>query len=214
MAIAVDSTSSGSSGSSPFILSHTCSGSDRVLIVFVMSTDGGGTPSVTYNGTSMTLIVSRNIADEMKGFAFGLEDPDTGTHDISVTGITPGRTGVSAISFTGAGGWDASGAASGNNSSSANASVTVNTNRTIGYVAASAVVNGGAVTLTYLGDGTEFANFNSDDVSERIATAYTSYASGTDITEDWSKSATAKWCAVGVEVYEPSVANSGFFIMM
>lgn len=205
MALAVDSTSSLATSSNPMVVAHTCSGVDRVLLVFVMSTDGGGTPSVTYNGDAMTLIASRNVADQMKGFIFGLVDPDTGTNNISVSGVTPTRSTVFGISFTDCGGWDASATASADNSSSANAAVTVNTNKDSGFVVGAAIMNGSGVSLTYLGAGTEWANIDSDDASERGAAAYTSFTSGSNITQSWSKSTTAKWCAIGVEVYQAMV---------
>lgn len=205
MAIALDATSSGTGAASPFNVSHTISGSDRVLIVLVMSTDGITVTSVTYNGVAMTLIASRDNASEMSGRVYGLLAPATGTHNITVTTDAPTACTVFAASFTGASGYDASASASGNNSSSADASVTVATNRSIGFVVSGGVANGATQTLTYSGAGTEIANIDDNSNSLRGAAAYKSFTGGSDITHTWTKGTNpAKWCAIGAEVYELS----------
>ena len=110
MAIAEDATSSATaSSSSSLTFSHTCTGSERLLLVavshVVIFDDVPGTQSVTYNGVSMTSIASTNIST---GFGrvltqlFRLVAPATGAHDIVVTFSKTAYLGPTcAISYTG-----------------------------------------------------------------------------------------------------------------
>ena len=213
MAIAVDSTSSGyvtsaDSGTS-FNVSHTCTGSNLVLVVIVSQTDGVGTnPSVTYNGVAMTLVDS--IDSSMASFIFALVNPATGTHNITVTKAASTNVAAANVSFNGAGGYSAHSAASANNASAA--SVTVNTATTgNGYVAAGAIANDVGITMTYAGSGTQFVN---TDTGPQIFTgAYTYFASGADVTESWTHGST-KWAITGIEVYELATDTGGMFFML
>lgn len=101
--LAIDSVSSAEQvGNSPLTWSHTCSGSDRGLIVgvsvFVMDI-----LSVTYNGDALTLIGTGTANGSTKTFLYQLINPDSGTHDIVVTPDGPGLSlSCGGISFTGA----------------------------------------------------------------------------------------------------------------
>lgn len=207
MAIAVDSTSTGTNTAGTTVtVAHTCSGSDRVLIVVASAQDGVSTPSATYNGVSMTLVTSIN-GSQMSSFMFALVAPATGANNIVVTKGSGDEYGVMAVSFTGAGGYSAFSSA---NNNSGTASDTTNTaTGGNGYV-----VTGGAknidTTVTYTGSGTGFANFAS--ASQRYMGAYSSFAGGADVTETWTFTS-AKWALTGIEVYElASTSRGGFFL--
>lgn len=96
MAIAYDATSNNSSSSSTNVTwSHTCTGSDRFLYLFVFAT--GGTPSATYNGVSMTLETSNSGT---AGYSFSLMNPASGANTVSIS-ASSGILGGVATSYTG-----------------------------------------------------------------------------------------------------------------
>lgn len=111
MAVAFDAVGPSSAGTSTTGTSlswnHTCSGSNRLLVVGAAigaSDDTGITATATYNGTSMTsagLVHSNNSTD---GYVqiFYLAAPATGANTVAIT-ITGGSVDIEAgsISFTG-----------------------------------------------------------------------------------------------------------------
>ena len=111
MAIAFDSvTENGQvdSPSSPTTYSHTCSGSDRFLLVGVTlrrsPSPAGTISSVTYNGAAMTLVGTPALiaSNTQRVHLYYLENPDAGTNTISIT-HTAGQTNLwsLAASYTG-----------------------------------------------------------------------------------------------------------------
>lgn len=102
MAIAFDAFSTGKSNStSSLTVSHTCSGSDRILIVQTMC-NGAFTTGVTYNGTSMTLLLQDKDggAGGSGTSVYYLLNPDSGTHDI-VASLSTNYIVLTAASYTG-----------------------------------------------------------------------------------------------------------------
>lgn len=89
MAIAFDTTSySGlNAGGSTHTFSHTTSGSDRYLLVHILTiTAYNAVSSVTYNGSSMTLLEEGLIFDgTYYGHLYGIVNPTSGAHDVEVT---------------------------------------------------------------------------------------------------------------------------------
>lgn len=102
MAIAYDSSSLGPNppATAPQTWSHTCSGSDRLLVVGAVSLNDTVT-GVTYNGTSMTFIAKTSYPGAgRQGVAmYYLLNPATGTNTISVNGS--GNVTGFASSYTG-----------------------------------------------------------------------------------------------------------------
>jgi hypothetical protein len=90
-AVGPSAAGAGQTGStSPFTWSHTCSGTDRLLLVGVgigSSNDGSITTTATYNGVSMTSLAKRHSNDQSSGYAelFALVNPDSGTNTVSIT---------------------------------------------------------------------------------------------------------------------------------
>lgn len=117
MALAIDATSSGvnitnQTAGGTTTVSHTCTGSNRVLIVSISTWNNGGTGTgcsgVTYNGVAMTAIGNSTGSTGTTTGQFYTEQwrlvaPATGTNNIvaTVAGKTD-KLGVAAISFTGA----------------------------------------------------------------------------------------------------------------
>ncbi len=100
MAIAFDAKSNNSSGATTW--SHTCTGSNLVLVVLVAQTTGStAITGVTYNGISMTQ--SQNVVDGYNFATFYLVNPSTGTHTVSVShNTTTGGLFGGSVSFSGA----------------------------------------------------------------------------------------------------------------
>ncbi|HEU5114651.1 MAG TPA: hypothetical protein VFT82_02710 [Candidatus Paceibacterota bacterium] len=87
--------------------SHTVSGSNRALVVFVYNADGSGggsdnISSVTYNGTAMTRVNDAYTDNGQRIFGYILLNPVTGTHTISVTtSSSQNQLGGVSLSYTG-----------------------------------------------------------------------------------------------------------------
>jgi hypothetical protein len=104
--IAFDAASGGATaGTTTLTVSHTCSGTNRVLIVVVST--GGGTgdtvSGVTYNGLAMTNLWDAADGTLALGSGWMIVDPPTGTHNIVATfGASLSAYGeLSATSWTG-----------------------------------------------------------------------------------------------------------------
>lgn len=101
MAIAFDAASGANSASnvSSINWNHTVTGSDTVL--FVMVDTGNNSPSVTFNGVSMTSLGTAN-AGGYYATLFGLLAPASGTHTVVVT-LGSGTNAISgnSTSYTG-----------------------------------------------------------------------------------------------------------------
>lgn len=94
---------------STLTISHTCSGTNRVLVVSVMSCGGvfgsGIVSSVTYDGTNMNLIVNDSVIPGLYAHntCWYLSNPTSGTHSIIVKFADKARSAiVGAFSFNGA----------------------------------------------------------------------------------------------------------------
>ena len=103
MAIALDTTTSSSSASSTsWTFSHTCSGSDRVLLVGFFKFGGGDSVTgVTYNGVSMTQL-GKGVADA-SGYVYlyGLVNPATGANNVVASSSASVQWYGEAVSYTG-----------------------------------------------------------------------------------------------------------------
>jgi hypothetical protein len=96
MAIALDtSTQLEESTTATESWSHTCSGTDRILLVAVFPANFSTLTGVTYNGVAMTLIASHTDI-----FLYKLIAPATGANNIEVT-ASANRWSAIAASFTG-----------------------------------------------------------------------------------------------------------------
>lgn len=104
MALALDSSSGSYFGtaSSSHTLSHTCSGSRRVLVVWVHTYDSGTATGVTYNGVSMTEVGTAQAIGSDNLQAFRLIAPATGANNIVASLSASKRATIFGISLTGA----------------------------------------------------------------------------------------------------------------
>lgn len=103
MAIAFDSASSGASDTgTSLLISHTCSGSDRLLVAFSYTNNLGATgiSSITFNGASFTRI--NGVAIGSTGVELWyLVNPSTGTFDVTYTYSASNNKNGAVASYTG-----------------------------------------------------------------------------------------------------------------
>lgn len=98
MAIAFDATSSAAGTAS---WSHTCTGTNRILIVGAYAATDVVT-GATYNSVAMTLIGKTTFGAGRQGaYLFYLINPATGSHTVAITGGGTSK-GIGATSLTGA----------------------------------------------------------------------------------------------------------------
>jgi hypothetical protein len=101
MAVAFDACSQGLTSGGSVTFSHTCTGSDRVLYVFI-GIDGVSNfnPTVTYNSVSLTQLTE--VTTNRYCVVLRLVNPSSGTNDVVVSTLPGGvNQAVFAISFTG-----------------------------------------------------------------------------------------------------------------
>lgn len=99
MAIAFDASSNTASGTSPRTWSHTCTGSDRVLVVGTFGSTADPT-SVTYGGVALTKYgTGISVGDAYHLSMWYLLNPASGANDIVVT--AGANVGGIAMSYTG-----------------------------------------------------------------------------------------------------------------
>lgn len=104
MAIAFDAQSSDSGNGATLSWSHTCSGTDRVLVVSVgyLGDASKLVSGITYNGVALTNVRADEIEDKAQSQIWYLENPDAGTYDIEVTFSSAVEAVGAGVSLTGA----------------------------------------------------------------------------------------------------------------
>lgn len=102
MAIAYDTSTKITDGTSPRNWSHTCSGSDRILFVEALTLNDTLT-GITYAGTSMTQLAKTTFPGVTRrgAYLYYLINPSSGSHSIIATSSS-GNITCGATSFTGA----------------------------------------------------------------------------------------------------------------
>lgn len=104
MAIVFDAAASGSGHSTSINISHTCTGSDRILFVGTANGNGATISGVTYNSVAMTLVAAsgHNAGTSQIATLWYLVAPATGSNTITITAT--GTTDIfgAAASYTGA----------------------------------------------------------------------------------------------------------------
>lgn len=106
--LAIDAITQATSGNAAVTTvnwSHTCTGSDRALIVLVGEGDAffgfSSNASCSYAGIPMTLVGLRDFTNSA-AIIFALIDPPTGPNTVAATEVNQFQRGMAAVSFTGA----------------------------------------------------------------------------------------------------------------
>lgn len=97
-----DASSSGNltSPGTNFTFSHTCTGGDLYLIVFLYIPNTHSGATVTYNSVSMTNLGScTNASNSRQLYAFGLANPSTGSNTVSCSWTTSRTSGAVSVSY-------------------------------------------------------------------------------------------------------------------
>jgi hypothetical protein len=105
--LAIDTTSTGTTATSGLTISHTTSGSDRLMLVGISINAEAGAPtvsSVTYNGVALSNVGSQASSDsKMRMAIWRLVGPATGTHNVVITlSAVPDGATAGVMTFTGA----------------------------------------------------------------------------------------------------------------
>lgn len=219
MAIAFDAVSSrqAAEAGSTATWSHTCSGSDRVLIVATKNGNNKTVSGVTYNGVAMTeACVAYNSTDNIRTYLFYLADPDTGAHDIVVTFSSSGAEhGSGGVSFTGANPSSPIGATNTSTGSSSSPSTNITTLYDNSIVIDLIGQNSSGGTGRSAGaDQTERWGFNSLNPGNTASSTEPTTTKGS-VTMSWSMGINAQFAHAIVEVREfieqppnPSVSDT------
>lgn len=208
---AVDSVSTtSSSGPGPFTWSHTCAGSDRLLLLFVAHYHSSNTiSSASYNGVSMTPVIN-GAAVNGSGYlcfitVFYLIAPATGSNTVSVT---PSGSlfdfGASAISLFDVHQTIPLGTAVNAIGSNATPSVTVSSAADELVVDGLVIMNSGTLSV---GSG-QTQRWNTPTANAFIRYAGSTESGADSTTMSWSNSSSQTWAIVAVPI-KPTGGGSG-----
>ncbi|MFV1965127.1 MAG: DUF4347 domain-containing protein [Pirellulaceae bacterium] len=202
--VTVDATSTGTAATSAnsVTVSHTTSGSNRLMLVGISfgHDSGDSVSSVTYNGTSLSLVGARdnNNSSDSRVEIWSLVAPDTGTHDVVVnfSGTNHRGATIGVMSFTGVDQPTALGsfASAEGDSSSPSATVASSANEMVfGVVAFDDTTDW---DLTPGAGQTERWDLFQDQANGGGSTE----AGSASVVTSWSVPTSGKWVAAGVSV--------------
>ena len=208
MALAVDTaTYVAGAGAGPFTWSHTCAGSDRVLLVGISYYDSGDTVSaITYNSVAMTVVPSSTVSNGQYTVSFyRLIAPATGSNTVSITftgNVFDFKAG--SVSFTGADQTTPLGTAVTATGSSTTPSVTVTSATGEIVLDTLVIVHSGTLTV----DGSQAQRWNGTGGFGFIKGGGSTEAGASSTTMSWSNSTSQNWAIVGVPVKPVAAAST------
>lgn len=208
MAIAVDAVSSASgSGTGPFTWSHTCTGSDRLLLVFITIYHISSTVSgVTYNGVAATAVPSGSATNgNYAVYSYYLIAPATSSNTVSVS-VSGGvyDVGVAAISLTGVHQSSPLGTAVTATGSSTTPSVNVSSAADEIVVDGLVIVHNGTLSV---GAG-QTSRWNAATGNGFIKQAGSTEGGTGTTTMSWTNSTSQDWATVGIPVKPVAAAST------
>ena len=202
MAILHDANSYGNDPSNTSLsVSHTCTGTQRILWAVVFTTGNDNITGVTYGGVSMTQAVKRTTASSQTIYLYYLIAPATGANNIVANCSGASNLTIQGMSFTGAqqsGVPDATGSA---DSSGTTASVTLTTIADNCFAVLGTRFNTGTRTV---GAGMTAGGINTYPADGLYTTSAKTPAGSLTMTNDCS--ASTIWGAVGAS-FAPAVSN-------
>jgi len=211
MALTVDAaTSAENSLQTSLTWSHTCTGSDLVLVVgisFYQNTNSF-VSGVTYNSVAMTLIPNSSTNNGAYfSLMYGLIAPSTGANDIVVTmgGNAPFELGCGAISWTDAHQTTPFGTANTATGNSTSPSVTVSSGASEVVMANLIILHSGTLSV----GAAQTSRWN-----EIGASGFTKYAGSTEPGDastimSWSNTTTQTWAITAVPIKPTAAVSAG-----
>lgn len=199
MAVAFDAAADGAADSGSSVsYSHTCSGSDRLLIVGVAWRGTQTVSSVTYNGVAMTQVAAHAAGgNNTRVKQYYLINPASGANTVSVTMSGATNLVVGSISFNGAHQTTPLGTQATATGTSGNPSVSVSSASdeivvdSLSYDRASSLTVGAGQTQRYNRD---------DNGGGDLWGAGSTEAGAASVTMSWTAGASEGWAIAGVSV--------------
>lgn len=181
MAVAFDAFATGDGTGTSITVSITLGASANLLIAFVMiDAPANFNPSATWNGVSMGAVVNEVFTGRYLAW-FKLASPDTGTHDLVVSGLPGGgQERACGISFSGVDTTTPTDAAQSSSLASASDPVTLtNTSATGDMVVGCAVNNGSsAPTVDSTNDDPAMTTPTGGSVAQAAMSSLVTYQAG------------------------------------
>ncbi|MCZ6734152.1 MAG: DUF4347 domain-containing protein, partial [Gammaproteobacteria bacterium] len=202
--VTIDTTSVGTTpiGASSDTVSHTTSGSDRLMLVGISFglDQGDAVSSVTYNGTALTLVGARDNNDTAASRVeiWSLVAPDTGTYNVDVTFSGTNHKGatIGVMTFNGVDQTTALGSFASAEGDSSNPSATVSS--ATGELVFGVAAFGDSIDydLTEGVGQTEHWDLFAGEANG----AGTTEAGSTSVVTSWSVPTSGKWVVGGVSI--------------
>ena len=207
LAAALDTTSNGSTTGSSITISHTTSGSERLMLVGISMDreSGDSVTSVTYNGIGNALSLVGVIDDgdgNVRVEIWKITAPDTGTHDVvvSFSGAVTGGAIAGVSTFTGVDQASSLGAfaSAGSPVSTTSTSASVNVGAAVGDLVFSTVGLDGSTNVALNVGAGQTEHWETYQV-ETDGAGSTKIATSTSETVSWTFSAN-QWAIAGVAI--------------
>lgn len=218
MALAYDTaTNSATADGSQTALSwsHTCTGSNLILIVGLSFRTLGSVPTnvaVTYNGVGMTQVSTTQSAGVTASAMFYLANPATGSNTVAASWTNNNWCVGGAASFTGSAGTVGTPATFGSTSTT-NPTVTVTS--ATGEIVIDTMATAGASSETAGANQTARWNFNT--TPNQCSGSGSTEAGASSVVMDWTLGSTDQAVQIGVSIQAPASAfpypqGQGFII--
>jgi hypothetical protein len=221
MAITVDSTGSNagpgteqSTGS--FSFTNTAG---NALVISISGFRNRTVSSLTYNGVSLTSLVTSTNSSNHKTFLYGLASPATGSNTVSWTLSGNDAPTFALISFSGAHSSPFGATGTGNDGGSAGTAVStsITTTANNSYIFDAFYRNGGSNITTVGGSQTEVSDLQDAAYgSEGSSSSYKSFTTAGATTMTSTLSSSRNWTSAAVEIKEAAGTSStrNSFLMM
>lgn len=207
MAIAFDAASSSNTvtSQSSLTFSHTCTGSNLVLIVGVSADSAASPTSVTYNGVGMTKQVTETGIDTT---LWTLANPSTGANNIVVTFAAGHYFSAGGISLTGCDTSSPVGATNHGNGSANDAAISVTTTQANSWLVACVTHNRNSSVTAISGSTVRYNEYNVTDNFRGIGLTAPTTTTGAYSIGETMGTASDGWWATAIEIKEPAGSTS------
>ena len=211
--VSYDASAFGASGSGAFSFSHTCTGDNRVLYVFVTgrgAPGSSGVSSLTYDGVALTRIANLGSGNVIWTELWRLIAPNAGTHSVALSSLLVQRVTAHSVSVSGAHQTVPNGSVvTGSGSASSAPSLVVPSDASELVLDGCAIQNDDNTTTLTVGSGqTQRSNTStSNGTSNGIRGAQSSETGDTSVTMTWTPDANDDWAQIAVSVKPAQVGD-------